>query len=255
MNGLWGNIPQWVSSVGSSVSIFLALYIILRDRRAADREQASAIAAWIEKLVVYHINDQEHEVAVERVTVFVHNGSDLPITNVGMVFRAMTKREVKATADPILQSRYRPESKWGPFGTSAISKSDGMYASSLAPDGSLTWSEAPESDESHRSVRVPLDAYRRWFRFVDAAGRVWFRDVDSGELLAGKRRKTRRILRGSVLPIPNLFFERGMRQSYHDRPLRAMNVLFIRTVSLPYWMGSEVKRVSLRMTRRGARST
>src|SRR5262245_22400358 len=42
-----GNVPQWVAGVLSGVSLILALYIVLRDRRKAEREQAEqVVVSW-----------------------------------------------------------------------------------------------------------------------------------------------------------------------------------------------------------------
>lgn len=45
----WGNVPSWISGVLSSVSILLAFYIILRDRRKVEREQVNKLVVIVER--------------------------------------------------------------------------------------------------------------------------------------------------------------------------------------------------------------
>lgn len=39
----WGNVPAWVASILTGASLLLGFYILLRDRRKEEREQALRI--------------------------------------------------------------------------------------------------------------------------------------------------------------------------------------------------------------------
>ncbi|WP_327421158.1 hypothetical protein OG763_09905 [Streptomyces sp. NBC_01230] len=42
----WGTIPAWFSAILSGGSVLLALYIILRDRKKAERADATQVVCW-----------------------------------------------------------------------------------------------------------------------------------------------------------------------------------------------------------------
>ncbi|MYX39013.1 MULTISPECIES: hypothetical protein [unclassified Streptomyces] len=42
----WGTVPAWFSAILSGGSVLLALYIILRDRKKAEREDAMKVICW-----------------------------------------------------------------------------------------------------------------------------------------------------------------------------------------------------------------
>lgn len=44
----WGSVPAWFSAILSGGSVLLALYIILRDRKKAEREDATKVLVWTE---------------------------------------------------------------------------------------------------------------------------------------------------------------------------------------------------------------
>jgi hypothetical protein len=49
MSGVdWGTVPAWSSSILTSGSLALGFYILLRDRRKEDREEASLVTCWLE---------------------------------------------------------------------------------------------------------------------------------------------------------------------------------------------------------------
>lgn len=77
----WGDVGEWVGSIGASVSVFLALYIMLSDRRSKRRDQARSIFFW--------------EVMSSRTgsSFVVRNGSTGPITIPTIYIRTLTKLE------------------------------------------------------------------------------------------------------------------------------------------------------------------
>jgi hypothetical protein len=69
----WGNAPAWTSSILTSGSLGLGFYILLRDRRTSEREQARKVTVWYE----YMSNGYG--------VCYVHNASDQPIRNVSVL--------------------------------------------------------------------------------------------------------------------------------------------------------------------------
>jgi len=100
-----GNIPQWVSAVGGSLSLVLALSILIRDRARARAAQAAVIACWELKNPAVAVElDGSGKVKnwrsyTEADTVFLHNASDRPNTDVMLYSRCATKRELKSDPD------------------------------------------------------------------------------------------------------------------------------------------------------------
>ena len=67
----WGNASGWASAVFSSVSVSIALWVVLRDSRGRRREAADAVTSWL--LEELSASDE-----VERITVqAVNSGSHL----------------------------------------------------------------------------------------------------------------------------------------------------------------------------------
>ncbi|MCY0947834.1 hypothetical protein [Streptomyces antarcticus] len=49
MSGVdWGIVPAWSSSILTSGSLALRFYILLRDRRKAERDEANLVTCWLE---------------------------------------------------------------------------------------------------------------------------------------------------------------------------------------------------------------
>lgn len=69
----WGNVPAWVGSILTGGSLLLGFYILLRDRRGRERQQA-------EQLGCFFVLVSRGE-GPPAVTAHLHNGSGLPIIN------------------------------------------------------------------------------------------------------------------------------------------------------------------------------
>jgi len=74
----WGNVPAWASAVLTSISLLLALYLMLRDRQRDIRAQASRTSAYLLRLgtsrapgpwVICYINRSDTPVVDVQVEV------------------------------------------------------------------------------------------------------------------------------------------------------------------------------------------
>lgn len=71
----WGNVPAWLGTILSTGSVLLAFYIILRDRRKAEREQIAQV------IVIMRRRFSKAERRYRDITII--NGSDQPIYDIG----------------------------------------------------------------------------------------------------------------------------------------------------------------------------
>lgn len=58
----WGTVPAWFSAILSGGSVLLALYIILRDRKKAERADAAKIVCWLDDKTVHVLNTSDRAV-------------------------------------------------------------------------------------------------------------------------------------------------------------------------------------------------
>lgn len=83
----WGNVPSWISGVLSSISIVLAFYILLRDRRKAEREQVYRLVVVVERKSVRQHNLTHH--------ITLINSSDQPFYNLSSRVCKMDNKEAR----------------------------------------------------------------------------------------------------------------------------------------------------------------
>lgn len=90
----WGSVPAWLGSVLTAASVWFALFIIRRDKRAAEYEQ-------IMRLVVRH---EYGDVRVHKYTdaITVLNSSDRPFYSLELTLFMDPKDKRKS---PIAQRR------------------------------------------------------------------------------------------------------------------------------------------------------
>ena len=91
---LASSVPQWISAIGGSASLLLALGIIMRDRSRAQAAQASQVVCWRH----LHLQPQLEPTlswGVPTDELRLHNASDRPITEVAVMSRRVTDRELR----------------------------------------------------------------------------------------------------------------------------------------------------------------
>ncbi|MFE6623258.1 hypothetical protein [Streptomyces sp. NPDC057740] len=140
MTGLdWGTVPAWASAILTSGSLLLGFYILLRDRRKEEKEEAR-------KLVFSMSTLQAGDPHVVRVT----NVSDRPFLSVGMFHADQWRTDQRPGEDPE-----------GPLlpGQSREYRHNGSGSSTLAArfkdaDGQ-NWVKV---FDSHQLVRAPADS-------------------------------------------------------------------------------------------------
>ncbi|MBQ0830843.1 hypothetical protein [Streptomyces tagetis] len=78
MNGLeWGTVPAWFSAVLTGGSLLLGFYILLRDRRKEERNEALKVVTWTERGA-----DDEGSF----IRIHVRNTADRPILYVNALY-------------------------------------------------------------------------------------------------------------------------------------------------------------------------
>jgi len=151
----WGSVPAWAGSILSTISVLLALFIILRDRRRDRREQAQRIA--ISTRYQYTRAKSLHPL---KIRITIHNTSDAAIWR------------------PYLD--IRPKNKW------AKTRITRRFNSGL--DGKNLRPIAPGESSS---LVVYLDEYREALQirgiFTDQKGVPWARDVETNDLREVRR--------------------------------------------------------------------
>ncbi|MFJ8546320.1 hypothetical protein ACIRFH_30840 [Streptomyces sp. NPDC093586] len=70
----WGTVPTWVSAILTSGSLLLGFYILLRDRRKEERQEALKVICWSEMVdnesyKIYVLNTAERPVVHARMLV------------------------------------------------------------------------------------------------------------------------------------------------------------------------------------------
>ena len=209
------SIASWISSIGTSVSLILAFYIILRDRRTHERSHASSITAWQEVTRIFYAGTESSpsvRIDIESVKIHMHNSSGMPVTNVTLISRTMVPRELRANFTSEQMNAYGIQ----------------VRMNLIMEDGSLNGSDNKSirillpGQEAHRILRPrpsllpssPLIAYRRWISFTDSAGITWFRDLSGGQLFRVGTLGTRRQLRGTIWPTPG--FDMWFQSATHN---------------------------------------
>ncbi|MFM9697906.1 hypothetical protein [Streptomyces europaeiscabiei] len=103
MHGLdWGTVPTWVSAFLTSGSLLLGFYILLRDRRKEEQQEASQVMCWLE--------GAEFEGEGRQFVPHVENFADRPVSGVHLVIeqqkrdpdgrRVLTTRRVASMVRP-----------------------------------------------------------------------------------------------------------------------------------------------------------
>lgn len=140
MTGLdWGTVPAWASAILTSGSLLLGFYILLRDRRKEETEEAR-------KLVFSTNTPHGGDPHVARVT----NVSDRPFLSVGL-FNADQWRTDQQTGEdpegPLLPGQSREYTHNG--------SGSGALAARFQDADGQNWVKV---FDSHRLIRAPADS-------------------------------------------------------------------------------------------------
>ncbi|SEG90760.1 hypothetical protein SAMN02982929_05307 [Saccharopolyspora kobensis] len=192
---LWTVIPQTTSALFASLSVLLALHVILRDRRAKERAEASKVICWQEIQYNYLVKpDGSCKVTTPSAQIKVHNKSEYPIIRPSVVSRAMTEREARLHASP-KDGRLFPEGEFRAF-----SFSESVL---MAPSGDIIFMSLDSDSHAYLDLILlgkdklfPVDFMRYWVKYIDHAGVCWLRDTYSAELVPYRSRKALRLIRG-----------------------------------------------------------
>jgi hypothetical protein len=149
------NLALWVSSVGTAGALLLGFTILVNDRRRDASRQADRIVGWWGSRIV-----DGQIVWLLRLS----NTSDQPITAASVWFVSRDRRSYYCA-------------KW------SVSE---QFEAGASESRDFEWKVM---------LSFPGDELVRAFSFVDAYGRHWGRDLDSGQLMT-RREIERVILRG-----------------------------------------------------------
>jgi hypothetical protein len=193
----WGDAPAWISSVGTSLSLLLAFFIILRDRARARAAQAAKIACWERRPITHHIHEGvAARLSVNSHDVWLNNASGLPVTDAAVLSRTLTKREARR--------RYSAQ-ELAAFEKQLEELNEFLADATLAVDGSedvgvvMPNETASISLLGHNEEQAAGPFVRAWVYFRDVSGMGWFRDLETGNLLRARRWSTRLRLAGGLL--------------------------------------------------------
>ncbi|NHC12656.1 hypothetical protein [Motilibacter deserti] len=172
----WGTVPAWVGSVLTGASLLLGFYILLRDRRNAEQEQARQVAYWWED-----VWDESMPEDVTLIVLRLQNMSNAPIINPEVEGRPRTLRELRRQFKPFLLKEAGV----------TIEKLHMVLSDAETNDLGDRVTEIVKPGEE-REIRIELPFppmfYSLSLLFYDGAGRYWQSDLKSRELRLRKYR-------------------------------------------------------------------
>jgi hypothetical protein len=183
----WGNVPQWVSGILSSLSLLVAFYIILRERRKDESEQARKVLAWLRTepvdsplripIPVWDLGGARYGELVTSSVIKIHiyNSSN---AHVAALEAFVLPTSTSSFGDWVLRRFLNGGSK-GDVDKQILSGAVGITG--LDEEGFL----APGRSAS-LSYPAQVGRFDLWLRFSDGNGRVWQRRVSDGKLVRAK---------------------------------------------------------------------
>jgi hypothetical protein len=157
--------------------LLLAVSILVHDRTRNQAAQAAQVACWRRAPLVPQLAASPSW-TVARDEIHLHNASDRPITEVVVLSRRVTKRELCA--------RYNKKTRES-FAVPLEGARNSVGSSTLAPaspilDGTIMPGEVGVVG-MHGAQKEPPQYYRRWVAFRDVNGLIWCRDLSDGRLM------------------------------------------------------------------------
>ncbi|GGR46237.1 hypothetical protein [Streptomyces netropsis] len=138
----WGTVPAWASAFLTSGSLLLGFYILLRDRRKEERQEAAQVICWLERTAVLPDDRCSY-------TPRVANLAERPVSGVHLVME-----------------HHDPDAL------------EGRRVVMTTPIAPLIRPGEEESLSSGNEVTVaPLAVIRLVVTFLDADGTEWIRDL------------------------------------------------------------------------------
>jgi hypothetical protein len=148
---VWGTVGQWAGSVLTSVSVFLAIWILHRDKWRADRSHVANLVVWAERPI-----SLSKELPFVR-TIQLFNGGSEPVPAASVAF---------LKSKSLLVGRYINAEA----GNSSIIPKDALVE--------LTLKSETDAFTDARTLPYVRDPY----------GRVWRKDVSTGRIRRVRRR-------------------------------------------------------------------
>ena len=183
----WGDVPTWLSSIMTGGSLLLGFYILLRERRKNEEEQARKLACWFDldvSAVVQHPNSLANYVYM----VILHNYSTAPILYIHLHGRPLTQRQIREKlnegekldgviavleSEGVLDTYFNDDRLLPQWVFLNKSATDPDASDTLNPDQRWTLRyEAP----------IPPQWYEWALTFADAAGTSWILELPNRKL-------------------------------------------------------------------------
>ena len=161
----WGNAPSWVAAVLSVGSIWIALYVLNRDGKRHEREQAVKVVCW------YSDDDL-------RRKAFLHNTSDQPVVDPAL--RILPKGAWKLW---LIYARAKLRSRPKVSLTRVLSVQQ-KHEFADKPARKL---DPGQNREKLVLLEGAIEFYDFALVFYDATGREWMRKVPGGDILSPRR--------------------------------------------------------------------
>lgn len=176
----YGTVPEWFGGL----SLVLAIFLFLRDRRRDDREQIDKVGVWpTATYELQTLDDEAHRIEEIEFTLHARNANDVPI------YVALVSIDIQTSWCVVKGRTLRSfTTKSGKVPSRAF---NGPFT--LPPNGSLpehntpfhVGRQAPEG-ASRLDTHNGATATVRWFLATDNAGRRW-------EVRPGRGRRAKRI--------------------------------------------------------------
>ncbi len=164
----WGTVPTWISGLLSSASLFLALWIIKRDRAKAEREQISQLVVIVERRSVKRDGLTHHITLINSSKQIIY---DLSSAAHSIDTREKSRKGYAPTSEQWFRyRRYLHHLKWS-------ARRGGVDSIPVMQGGNGVHILKPD-EEATIEVNTWLykDNSRLLIRCKDAGGRYWLID-------------------------------------------------------------------------------
>ena len=197
----WGNVPAWLGSILSTVSVLLVIFVILRDRRVNKRKQADELTCAVSfGTRTRKVNQREYT----HYQVVLHNSSSSPFTQVRLVAEPISSNFVQLvpgnqTVIAKQKGLALKEDETDPAGVDILGNvlrvSDDMDTAIFIENLDRTndnqrpaWLAPTETMTLSMSLLLPIDYYVPCLYFTDGNNRRWVRDLKTWKLRKNRKK-------------------------------------------------------------------
>jgi hypothetical protein len=174
----WGDVSGWFSGVLTALSLLLAFYLLLQNRRRDESRQADEVTSWYEESPLGRSDETGHH--VWQTNVSLRNNSSHPISKVAMAARRYEKRRDIEPLFPRLKGN-----------ALSVAVQDIIDRPGTMTSRRVLGNHGRVAEQTTVSREMDFDNLEaRNFRievfFNDARGKTWAINVRTGELRRAK---------------------------------------------------------------------